>query len=107
MSSMMPAPSPVRITEVSRALLVVRPLMPLMPLMVAVVLFAIFAYPVYWRHEPVPGGLFGAAVAAGTIVLLLPCTVVYELLLRGARDASIAQARRDRADDSITVHSLV
>jgi signal transduction histidine kinase len=33
--------------------------------------------------------------------------VVYELVLRGARDASGAEIRRNRQDDAITVHSLV
>jgi signal transduction histidine kinase len=62
---------------------------------------------VYWRHQAVPGGLFSAILAAVTILLLLPFTAIYELVLRGARDASSAQARRNRAEDSITVHSLV
>lgn len=87
-----------------RAMLALRPAM---PLLVALIAFAILAYPVYWRHQQVPGGMFGAALAAGTILLLVPFTSVYELLLRGARDTSSAQARRDRAEDAITVHSLV
>jgi signal transduction histidine kinase len=87
-----------------RAVLLMRPLM---PLLVALITFAIFAYPVYWRHQAVPGGLFSAILAAVTILLLLPFTAIYELVLRGARDASSAQARRNRAEDSITVHSLV
>ena len=87
-----------------RAVLVLRPLM---PLLAALITFAIFAYPVYWLHQPVPGGLLSAILAAGTILLLLPFTVIYELVLRGARDAASAQARRNRADDAITVHSLV
>jgi signal transduction histidine kinase len=88
----------------ARALLVLRPLI---PLIVAVLLFAILGYPVYWQHEAVPGGLFGAILAAVAVLLLLPCTVVYELILRGARDALVLQARRYRADDAVTVHSLV
>jgi signal transduction histidine kinase len=87
-----------------RAVLFLRPLMPLLAALIA---FAIFAFPVYWRHQAVPGGLFGAVLAAGIILLLLPFTAIYELVLRGARDASSAQARRDRAEDAITVHSLV
>ena len=87
-----------------RAVLVLRPLMPLLAALIA---FAIFAYPVYWRHQAVPGGLLSAILAAGTILLLLPFTVIYELVLRGARDASSAQVRQNRADDAITVHSLV
>jgi signal transduction histidine kinase len=88
----------------ARALLVLRPLI---PLIVAVLLFAILGYPVYWQHEAVPGGLFGAILAAAVVLLLLPCTVIYELILRGARDALVLQARRYRADDAVTVHSLV
>jgi len=91
-------------TPPGRAVLALRPLM---PLIVAMILFAILAYPVYWSHEAVPGGLFGVILAAAVILLLLPFTVVYELVLRGARDASALQARRYRADDAITVHSLV
>jgi signal transduction histidine kinase len=91
-------------TPPGRAVLVLRPLM---PLIVAMILFAILAYPVYWSHEAVPGGLFGVILAAAVVLLLLPFTVIYELVLRGARDASALQARRYRADDAITVHSLV
>jgi hypothetical protein len=87
-----------------RALLVLRPLMP--PI-VAVLLFAILGYPVYWQHQAVPGGLFGAILAAAAVLLLLPYTVIYELILRGARDALVLLARRYRADDAVTVHSLV
>jgi signal transduction histidine kinase len=87
-----------------RAVLILRPLM---PLMVALILFAILAYPVYWQHEAVPGGLFGAILAAAVVLLLWPFTLIYELVLRGARDAVAQQARRYRADDAITVHSLV
>lgn len=49
----------------------------------------------------------GRAVLVLRPLLLLPFTVIYELVLRGARDAASAQARRNRADDAITVHSLV
>ena len=87
-----------------RGLLVLRPLIP--PI-VAVLLFAILGYPVYWQHQAVPGGLFGAILAAGSVLLLLPYTVIYELILRGARDALGLLARRYRADDAVTVHSLV
>ncbi len=88
----------------ARALLVLRPLI---PLIVAVLLFAILGYPVYWQHQAVPGGLFGAILAAAAVLLLLPYTLIYELILRGARDAVVLLARRYRADDAVTVHSLV
>jgi signal transduction histidine kinase len=88
----------------ARALLVLRPLI---PLIVAVLLFAILGYPVYWQHQAVPGGLFAAILAAAAVLLLLPYTVIYELILRGARDALVLLARRYRADDAVTVHSLV
>ena len=78
-----------------------------MPLIVAILLFAILGYPEYWQHQRVPGGLFGAILAAAAVLLLLPYTVIYELILRGARDALVLLARRHRADDAITVHSLV
>ena len=87
-----------------RAVLLLRPVM---PLIVATILFAILGYPVYWRHEAVPGGLFGVILACAVVLLLLPFTLVYELVLRGARDALAMQARRYRADDAVTVHSLV
>ena len=88
----------------ARALLVLRPLI---PLIVAVLLFAILGYPVYWQHQAVPGGLFGVILAAAAVLLLLPYTVIYELILRGARDSLVLLARRYRADDAVTVHSLV
>ncbi len=91
-------------TPPGRAVLVLRPLM---PLIVAVILFAILAYPVYWNHQAVPGGLFGVTLAAAVVLLLWPYTLIYELVLRGARDAAAVQGRRYRADDAITVHSLV
>ena len=68
-----------------RAVLVLRPLM---PLIVATILFAILAYPVYWQHQAVPGGLFGVILAAAVVLLLWPYTLIYELVLRGARDAA-------------------
>ena len=70
-------------------------------------MFAILCYPVYWQHQAVPGGLFGVILAAAAVLLLLPYTVIYELILRGARDALVLLARRYRADDAVTVHSLV
>ena len=82
-------------------------LRPVMPLIAAMILFAILGYPVYWQHETVPGGLFGVILACAVVLLLLPFTLVYELVLRGARDALATQARRYRADDAVTVHSLV
>jgi hypothetical protein len=87
-----------------RAVLLLRPVM---PLIVAAILFAILAYPIYWQHEAVPGGLFGVILACAVVLLLLPFTLVYELLLRAARDALGLLARRYRAEDAVTVHSLV
>ena len=87
-----------------RAVLLLRPLM---PLIVALILFAILGYPVYRQHEAVPGGLFGVILACAAVLLLLPFTLVFELVLRAARDALATQARRYRADDAVTVHSLV
>jgi hypothetical protein len=82
-------------------------LRPVMPLIVATILFAILAYPIYWEHEAVPGGLFGVILACAVVLLLLPFTLVYELILRAARDALDLLARRYRAEDAVTVHSLV
>ncbi len=47
------------------------------------------------------------ALVAAVILLLLPFTAIYELALRGACEASAAQARRYQADAAVTVHSLV
>jgi len=71
------------------------------------ILFAILAYPIYWQHQVVPGGLFGVIQAAAVVLLLLPFTVIYELILRASRDALVLLARRYRAEDAVTVHSLV
>jgi len=87
-----------------RAVLLLRPVM---PLIVAAILFAILGYPIYWEHEAVPGGLFGVILACAVVLLLLPFTLVYELILRAARDALGLLARRYRAEDAVTVHSLV
>jgi signal transduction histidine kinase len=87
-----------------RAVLLLRPVI---PLIVAAILFAILAYPIYWQHEAVPGGLFGVILACAVVLLLLPFTLVYELILRAARDALGLLARRYRAEDAVTVHSLV
>jgi len=87
-----------------RTVLVLRPLM---PLLVALILFALLGYPVYWNHEAVPGGLFGVILACGVVLLLLPFTLIFELLLRAARDALALEAGRYRAADAVTVHSLV
>ncbi len=87
-----------------RAVLLLRPVI---PLLVALIAAAILAYPVYWRHQPVPGGLFAVVLVAAVILLLLPFTVIYELVLRGARDASSTEALRYRMDHAVTVHSLV
>ena len=87
-----------------RAVLLLRPVM---PLIVATILFAILGYPVYWRHEAVPGGLFGVILACAAVLLLLPFTLVFELVLRAARDALATEGRRYRAEDAVTVHSLV
>ena len=76
-------------------------------LIVAMILFAILAYPIYWQHQVVPGGLFGVIQAAAVVLLLLPFTVIYELILRASRDALVLLARRYRAEDAVTVHSLV
>jgi histidine kinase/DNA gyrase B/HSP90-like ATPase len=82
-------------------------LRPFIPLVVALIASAILTYPVYQLHQPVPGGLFAVVLVAAVILLLLPFTVIYEKVLRGACEASAAQARRYRADDAVTVHSLV
>jgi signal transduction histidine kinase len=87
-----------------RAVLLLRPAIP--PI-VALIASVILAYPVYWLHQPVPGGLFAVALVAAVILLLLPFTAIYELALRGACEASAAQARRYQADAAVTVHSLV
>ena len=87
-----------------RAVLLLRPVM---PLIVAAILFAILGYPIYWEHEAVPGGLFGVILACAVVLLMLPFTLVYELILRAARDALGLLARRYRAEDAVTVHSLV
>jgi hypothetical protein len=82
-------------------------LRPFIPPIVAVIASAILSYPVCWLHQTVPGGLFAVALIAVVINLLLPFTVIYELVLRGARDASATEALRYQADDAVTVHSLV
>ena len=54
-----------------------------------------------------PGGLTVALLLAGSVLLLLPYTLLIELLLRSAAQTCEVQVDDVRASDASTVHSLV
>jgi len=80
---------------------------PLMPVAVAVIAFALYGWPYYTGHASAPGGLAVALLLAGSVLLLLPYTLLIELLLRSAAQTCEVQVEDVRASDSSTVHSLV
>jgi hypothetical protein len=80
---------------------------PLMPVAVAVIAFALYGWPYYTGHASAPGGLAVALLLAGSVLLLLPYTLLVELLLRSAAQTCEVQVEDVRASDSSTVHSLV
>jgi signal transduction histidine kinase len=54
-----------------------------------------------------PAGLIIPLLLSGSIVLLLPFTMVFEVVLRGGMEACEISMNEVRRNDSITVHSLV
>ena len=80
---------------------------PLMPLAVAAIAFALYGWRDYTGQAPPPGGLAVALLLAGSVLLLLPYTLLIELLLRSAAQTCEVQVEDVRASDASTVHSLV
>jgi len=80
---------------------------PLMPAAVAAIAFALYGWRDYTGQTPPPGGLAVALLLAGSVLLLLPYTLLIELLLRSAAQTCEVEVEDVRASDSSTVHSLV
>lgn len=81
---------------------------PLMPLTVAAIAFTLYG----WHYltglgTAPPGGLTVALLLAGSVLLLTPCTLLFELLLRCAVQTCEVHIQDVRASDASTVHSLV
>ncbi len=80
---------------------------PLMPVLVAAIAFALYGWQDYTGRGSPPGGLAVALLLAGSVLLLLPYTLLIELLLRSAARTCEVQVDDVRASDASTVHSLV
>ena len=80
---------------------------PLMPVAVAAIAFALYGWQDYTGQGSPPGGLTVALLLAGSVLLLLPYTLLIELLLRSAAQTCEVQVDDVRASDASTVHSLV
>jgi hypothetical protein len=80
---------------------------PFMPVAVAAIAFALYGWRDYTGRTPPPGGLAVALLLAGSVLLLLPYTLLIELLLRSAAQTCEVEVEDVRASDSSTVHSLV
>jgi signal transduction histidine kinase len=88
----------------SRGLLRLRPWI---PATVAAIILALMLAPVPAGVTWLPAGLAAPLLLAGSITLLLPFTLAFEILLRAGRDAAELAMDEVRRSDSITVHSLV
>ncbi len=88
----------------ARGLIVFRPWI---PLTVAAIEIALILSPSPAGQDRLPAGLIIPLVLAASIVLLLPFTMVFEVLLRAGLEACEISMGEVRRNDSITVHSLV
>ena len=80
---------------------------PLMPLTVAIIAFALYGWSDYTGQGSPPGGLAFALLLAGSVLLLIPYTLLIELLLRSAAKTCDVHLEDVRNSDASTVHSLV
>lgn len=88
----------------ARGLIVFRPWI---PAAVAGIEICLIMLPTHSGHDRLPGGLVLPLLLADSIVLLLPFTMVFEIMLRAGLDACEISMSEVRRTDSITVHSLV
>jgi hypothetical protein len=82
-------------------------LRPLMPALLAVVAFALFAWRDYAGTSPPPGGWVFALLSAGSFLLLIPETALFEALLRSAARTFAVHLADTRESNAVTVHSRV
>ena len=80
---------------------------PWIPASVAAIEIALILSPTFSGAERLPAGLIIPILLAGSILLLLPFTMVFEVMLRAGLEASEISMSEVRRNDSITVHSLV
>jgi signal transduction histidine kinase len=80
---------------------------PLMPVAVAGVAFILDGWREITGQGSPPGGLAVALLLAGSVLLLLPYTLLVELILRSALHTFDVQISDVRVADASTVHSLV
>jgi hypothetical protein len=80
---------------------------PWIPVSVAAIEIGLILWPGLSGAERLPAGLTLPILLAGSIVLLLPFTMVFEVMLRAGLEASEISMSEVRRSDSITVHSLV
>jgi hypothetical protein len=80
---------------------------PWIPASVAAIEIVIIVAPGHSAASRLPAGLIIPLILSGSIVLLLPFTMVFEVLLRAGQEACEISMGEVRRNDSITVHSLV
>jgi hypothetical protein len=80
---------------------------PWIPASVAAIELALVLSPTVSGAQRLPAGLIIPLLLAGSLFLLLPFTVVFEVLLRAGQQACEISMSEVRRSDSITVHSLV
>jgi hypothetical protein len=88
----------------ARGLVVFRPWI---PGSVAAIEIVLILSPTLSGADRLPAGLIIPILLAGSILLLLPFTMVFEVMLRAGLEASEISMGEVRRSDSITVHSLV
>jgi len=76
-------------------------------LLLAVVAFALFGWRDYAASSAPPGGLAFAILLAGSFLLLIPSTAVFEVLLRSALQTLDVHLADVRESDAVTVHGLI
>jgi hypothetical protein len=80
---------------------------PWIPASVAVLELALILSPTVSGLQRLPAGLIIPILLGGSLVLLLPFTMIFEVLLRSGLEACDISSREVRRSDSITVHSLI
>ncbi len=80
---------------------------PWIPATVAAIEFLLVMSPTHSGADRLPGGLVPPLLLVGSVVLLLPFAMVFEVILRAGLEACEISMSEVRRTDSITVHSLV
>jgi hypothetical protein len=80
---------------------------PWIPASVAAIELAVILSPTVSGLQRFPAGLVIPILLGGSLVLLLPFTMIFEVLLRAGLEACDISMSEVRRNDSITVHSLI